>query len=138
VLGQFRNLIAESEAQNLWAEKLGRDLEASGAEIVRLQQENESLRIAAETRIRELEAENEQSAKWALDAEARVKTETDEKVQCLELLQQAEHTVEERTAWAQRLQAEADQLAQQVNQMKESRWVKVGRKFGLGPDLSNS
>jgi len=138
VLGQFRNLIAESEAQNLWAEKLGRELEASGAEIVRLQQENESLRIAAETRIRELEAENEQSAKWALDAEARVKTETDEKVQCLELLQQAEHTVEERTAWAQRLQAEADQLAQQVNQMKESRWVKVGRKFGLGPDLSKS
>jgi SAM-dependent methyltransferase len=137
VLGQFRNLIAESEAQTRWAESLGRELEAAGAQIVRLQQENEALRIAAETRIRELEAQNEEATGWARDAESRLTKEIEDKVRCLELLTQAERTVEERTVWAQSLKAQVDELEHQVIQMKESRWVKFGRKLGLGPDLPN-
>jgi len=138
VLGQFRDLIAESEAQVRWAENLGRELEASGAEIVRLQQENETLRAAAEARIRELEAENEKATAWALDTESRLTKEIEDKTQCLQLLQEAERTVEERTVWAQNLKRQSDELESQVAQMKESRWVKFGRKLGLGPDLSNS
>ena len=57
---------------------------------------------------------------------------------CVDLLHQAEKTIEERTAWAHKLKLEAYQLEKQVILMKESRWVKLGRKFGLGPDLRNS
>ena len=96
------------------------------------------MRVAAETRIRELEAENEKATGWARDAESRLAKEIEDKVQCLQLLQEAERTVEERTVWAQSLKAQADELEHQVIQMKESRWVKFGRRFGLGPDLPNS
>ena len=43
-----------------------------------------------------------------------------------------------RTAWAGKLQTEAYQLERQVNLMKESRWFKVGRKLGMGPEMRNS
>jgi hypothetical protein len=54
------------------------------------------------------------------------------------LLHQTELTIAERTAWAEELSARARRLEEQVTLMKESRWVKLGRKFGLGPDLRNS
>ena len=61
-----------------------------------------------------------------------------ELAQCVELLHQAESTLAARTAWAEKLQVQAYRLEKQVTLMKASRWVKLGRSFGLGPDLRNS
>jgi len=149
VLAQYRKQIAESEERARWAEQLNRDLEASAVRIGELQQEFESEQAAAravvegyEAKVRELEAENEEKTRWALDTDARLTKNLEEKgqelAQCVELLHQAEQTIAERTAWAEELRAQARRLEEQVTLMKESRWVKLGRKFGLGPDLRNS
>jgi hypothetical protein len=82
---------------------------------------------------------NLEKTRWALETEERLSRELEERgrelAKCVELLHQAEQTVEERTAWAQKATAEAAQLERMVTLMKESRWVKLGRTFGLGPDL---
>jgi hypothetical protein len=49
------------------------------------------------------------------------------------LLAAAEANVEERTLLAQRAQAQRDELARQLNLIRASRWLKLGRKLGLGP-----
>src|SRR5450432_3377153 len=51
----------------------------------------------------------------------------------VEALHQTERDLEERTAWALRLQEEGRQLAEQIAMFRGSRWVKLGRKAGLGP-----
>jgi SAM-dependent methyltransferase len=149
VLAQFRKQIAESQERAHWAERLGLDLEERGARIAQLQGEFAAEQAAArevteayEAKLRELEAENEAKTRWALETEARLGKELERKCQelaaCVELLHQAEQTLDARTAWAGKLQTEVSDLDQQVSLMKESRWFKLGRKFGLGPDLRNS
>jgi hypothetical protein len=54
--------------------------------------------------------------------------------QCVEYLHQAETTVEERTRWAQRLDAEVEQLRRKLALLEASRWVRLGRSVGLGPN----
>jgi SAM-dependent methyltransferase len=149
VLAQFRKQIAESEERARWAQGLTRDLEERSARVAQLQDDFAAEQKAAreladayELRVRELDAENEAKTRWALDTETRLGKELDAKCQelaaCVELLHQAEQTVEARTVWADNLQKEVSVLERQVSLMKESRWVKLGRKFGLGPDLRNS
>jgi SAM-dependent methyltransferase len=149
VLGQFRKQIAESEERTRWAEQLSRDLDERGARILQLQAEFAAEQASArevveayEAKVRELDAENESKTSWALETEARLGKELEEKRQelaaCVELLHQAERTIEARAAWADKLQTEVSGLNRQVSLMKESRWFKLGRKFGLGPDLRNS
>jgi SAM-dependent methyltransferase len=149
VLAQFRKQIAESEQRARWAEGLCRDLEERGARIAQLQSEFAAEQAAArqvteayEAKLRELEQENEAKTRWALETEARLSKELEAKCQelaaCVELLHQAEQTIESRTAWSNKLQTEVSDLKQQVSLMKESRWFKLGRKFGLGPDLRAS
>ena len=149
VLAQFRTQIAESEERARWAEGLCRDLEERGARIEQLQAEFAAAQAAArevaeayEAKLRELEQENEAKTRWALDTEARLGKELADKCQelaaCVELLHQAEQTVEARTAWAEKWKTKSYQLEKQTILMRESRWVKLGRKFGLGPDLRDS
>ena len=148
VLALYRKQIVESEERARWAERLNRDLEGRALRIEQLQQEVAAEQSAAravvegyEGKVRELETENAEKTRWALETEARLGKELEEKgielAQCVELLRQAEQTVEERSAWAQKLQKEVEQLERQVILMRESRWVKLGRTFGLGPDLRN-
>jgi SAM-dependent methyltransferase len=144
VLAQFRKQIAESEERARWAERLSLDLEERGARIAQLQTEFAAEQAAArevteayEAKLRELEQENEAKTHWALETEARLGKELEDKCRelaaCVELLHQAEQTIEARTAWSNKLQTEVSDLNQQVSLMKESRWFKLGRKFGLGP-----
>jgi hypothetical protein len=53
----------------------------------------------------------------------------------VDALHKTEKELEDRTAWARRLEGEANALAQQVALVRASRWVKLGRKVGLGPVL---
>lgn len=55
---------------------------------------------------------------------------------CVELLHESEKTVEERTRWAQNLQARIEQLEATLSTLQQSRWLRFGRKLGVGPDIS--
>jgi len=51
----------------------------------------------------------------------------------VEALHHTEKELQERTEWALRLDKESAELARQVELYRASRWVKLGRKVGLGP-----
>jgi hypothetical protein len=53
--------------------------------------------------------------------------------ECIEHLHAAEHTVEERTAWAQRNAAEADELRTQLHALRSNLLVRLARKLRLLP-----
>ena len=59
-----------------------------------------------------------------------------ELARCVDLLHESEKTVEERTIWAQNLQARIEQLESTLASLQQSRWLRLGRKIGVGPDIS--
>src|SRR5207237_990974 len=85
--------------------------------VVELQDELKNEQVKARARIEELEADMRQ----AVDSGTRIAAELDGKcaelAQSVEYLHTAERTVEERTAWAQRTQAEADDLGGQLQRL---------------------
>jgi len=141
----FRLQKDELERSNRWAEEQNRKLEEKGARILELQEEVVREQAAAqavvegyEVKIAALEQECRNAAEWA----QRTRHELDEKLQelarCVEHLTAAEQTVVERTEWAQRLEAELQHLQAQLAMVRASRWVRTGRKLGLGPTLPES
>jgi hypothetical protein len=56
-------------------------------------------------------------------------------VAAVDALHHTEKELEERTAWALRLQEEVQNLSQQLALVQGSRWVRLGRTVGLGPVL---
>lgn len=144
LLEMFRAQQAEMERRNEWALALNAQLEEAGAQIKRLEEalateQAEARRVVAayEDKVAELERENQAKTAWALETEQRLGREIEDKGQelarCVEILHQVEKTVEERTAWAGRLQAEGDALRRRIAMFEASRWVKLGRQIGLGP-----
>ena len=53
------------------------------------------------------------------------------------LLEAAEGTVEERTLWAQRAEAQREELATKLSFVRASRWIRLGRMMGLGPEIDS-
>jgi ubiquinone/menaquinone biosynthesis C-methylase UbiE len=144
LLDLYRKQKEELEAHNRWGEKLSGELETANQYVLRLQQELAAEQQAAnivaanyEAKVKELDAENLAKTEWALSTDARLSKELDNKsrelAECLRLLSLAEATVEERTLWAQRTEAQREELAAQLNLIRRSRWLKLGRKLGLGP-----
>jgi len=137
LLDMFRNQKRELDERTRWAEQLDRELRTAADRIVALQEESRTVCEAYEAKVRELEAENAAKTEWALETEARLARELERKVaelaQAVSLLDAAEQTVEERTIWAQRVEAERALLAEQLNLIRASRWLKLGRRIGLGP-----
>jgi len=139
----------ELEQSNLWAQKLNSDLEASYRELKKANQCLDNLqaehavaqRAAAETmaayeaKVQELDAANLEKTNWALQNVAELEARTNELIECGRLLSAAEATVEERTHWAQDLDSQRELLAAQVRAVQASRWIKLGRKFGVGPAI---
>jgi len=119
-------LTGELKASNAWAERLNVELAEKGARIAELQEELHAGQIAAQERIAALDAENQAKSEWGRQLDAQLR-------QCVEYLHAAEKTVEERTVWAQRLDAEVEQLRRRLNVVEASRWVRFGRRVGLGP-----
>jgi SAM-dependent methyltransferase len=143
---QYGKVESELEESNRWAETLDRELQGRRARVAELQtelaQEQEKARemaAAYEAKVLDLEADIRSKIKWALDVEAaliiEVKKQTAELVKAVEALHHTEKELHERTAWALRLEKEASELAQQVALYQASRWVKLGRKIGVGPTL---
>jgi SAM-dependent methyltransferase len=134
----------ELERSNQWADSLNRELEERRRRVADLQAElardQENSRRAAAgyaAKVAALEQENREKTQWAVDTETRLTAEIRQQEKDLELavaaLHQTEKDLEERTAWALRLQEEGRQLAEQVAMFRGSRWVRLGRKAGLGP-----
>ena len=143
---EYARIEGELEESNRWAEELNTQLEERRARVSELQaevaQEQEKARAMAasyEAKVADLEADIRSKIQWALDVEAalvlEVKKQTAELVKAVEALHHTEKELHERTEWALSLQKEASDLAQQVALFQASRWVKLGRKVGLGPEL---
>jgi SAM-dependent methyltransferase len=135
LLELFRRQTRELEERNEWAQRLDTDLKAAGDRIVALQ--NEAAALAAEYRAQfaRMEQEDQIKTEWARKASAELEAKCQELAHCVGLLDTAEATVRERTVWAQTAEAARAQLAAQMEMLRQSRWVKLGRTVGLGPDL---
>jgi SAM-dependent methyltransferase len=146
VVAQHAGVVAELERSNRWAASLNDEIAERRARVVELQEEiareQETAREAAaayEAKIAGLEEDIRAKTQWARDVEAALKAEVDkqtaELVKAVEALHRTEKELAERSAWALRLQEESSALAQQLAVVRASRWVKLGRKVGLGPFL---
>jgi SAM-dependent methyltransferase len=148
---RFREQEEERERSNQWAEALNREIAERRARIVALQEEfareQENARQVAEgyaAKVADLERDIQDKTKWAIDTETSLTAVIREQTERLsravadlgtavDALHHTEKELEERTAWALRLQDEARRLEEQVALFRASRWVKLGRTVGLGP-----
>ncbi len=135
LMRQFSELQAALEKSNRWAEELNRDLKERGERIEQLQAELAesqagALRMAEayDAKIAELEEDVAAKTEWARERDAAV-------VKAAEALHHTEKELEERTAWALRLDKESAELGRQLTLVRGSRWVRLGRRIGVGPDL---
>ena len=141
----------ELERSNQWAEALNREIAERRARIVELQEEfareQANARQVAEgyaAKVADLERDIQDKTRWAIDTETNLTAVIREQTERLsravadlgtavDALHHTEKELEERTAWALRLQDEARRLEEQVALFRASRWVKLGRTVGLGP-----
>ena len=144
LLAMFREQKEALERSNKWADQLNREVLERRARVEELQEElakeQEAGRLMAEqysAKVSSLEEDIRTKIQWAKDVEANLKAEIDkqtaELVKAVDALHTTEKELHERTDWALQLQEEARQLAEQVTLFRGSRWVKLGRKVGLGP-----
>lgn len=143
----------ELEERNQWAADRQRESEQRGQRVVTLQQELADHQQQAQAALDQLHAELRQSVAWAQERDRafeELARQSDEQARALRLqleaavadlaravtlLDQAEAMVVERTAWAQREQQRAETLDRMVALASSSRWMRLGRKLGLGPKL---
>jgi SAM-dependent methyltransferase len=146
LLAMFRQQKEELERSNRWAEELNANLTARGERIGELQeelardQENARNVVAGyNAKIAALEQENREKTAWALDIDARLTAEirhiSDALGRMAATLEQTEEDLRERSALALRLEEEKRQVADLLAMVRASRWVRLGRKVGLGPAL---
>ena len=136
LLEMFRRQTRELEERNEWARKLDADLKDAGERIVALQNEAAELAAGYGAQVARMEAEDRIKTEWARKASADLEAKCQELAHCVGLLDVAEATVRERTIWAQTAEAQRADLAAQLEMIRASRWVKIGRTVRLGPDLS--
>ena len=147
---QLLNLYADQKRQleehNLWALQLEKDWKAALQRITQVQDELKTEQAAANAmaagysqKVEELQDENRKRAEWALELEARLSAQLsakcDELAETVGLLDRAEATVVERTQWAQQLERTVHDLEAQLEMIRQSRWLKMGRAVGLGPQV---
>lgn len=140
---------AELERRNKFLDQLNADLQKTGERVIQLQDELASEQKAGaetmaqyEAKVSELHQDVDAKTKWAMETEQRLTAELADKCQelarCVEILHQTEGTLEERTKWALHLQKEVQALQLQVSSVAGSRWYRMGRTLGLGPELRSS
>jgi SAM-dependent methyltransferase len=134
------------EEHNRWALQLDHDRKAALQRISELQdlmqsEQTKAIEMAAayQQTVDALDAENRRKTEWAIDTEKRLSAalaaKCDELAETVRLLDQAEATVIERTAWAQGLDRTLQQANAKLNTLAQSSWVKLGRAAGVAPKL---
>jgi SAM-dependent methyltransferase len=104
-----------------WVKHLNETLAAAQARIVRLQSELEQTTAGYEAKVSELEADIRSKTEWAHDLDAQLH-------RCVDVL----HSTEDALHATEK--ALTERIAQ-LNLVRISRWVKLGNRFGLGPQL---
>lgn len=146
LVGLHEQQTAELKARNEWALGLNEQVKNAGLRIEELQEELEAQQARAraavdgyEAEIARLEAERVAVLQWGQEKEAELLGQLEasraEYEKCLAALNQAESTVEERTKWAQALDGEIGNLKAQLDSIRGSKWVRLGRSFGIGPKV---
>lgn len=136
----------ELRQRSLWADQLNQQLEQTSLRVVQLQNELAAEQQAAaetaaayEAKIQDLQADLAARTQWAIDTETRYSKELaekcDELAKCVDLLHQTEATLDERTRWALSLQSTLESAQGSLSAVVASRWYRLGRTFGLGPEL---
>ncbi|MCX6610574.1 MAG: methyltransferase domain-containing protein [Acidobacteria bacterium] len=161
LVDQFRLLKLEMEAKNQWALEQNQRVEKAQQAIARMEgelaaQHEESAQVVAayEKRLQEVEAEALKQAECAQANQAKldsqiseiaahsVKLDGDLKKAGEQLaeyqkkLDEAEALVIERTLWAQSEQKQREEAEGKVAAVEASRWIRMGKAFGLGPKIS--
>jgi ubiquinone/menaquinone biosynthesis C-methylase UbiE len=135
------------EDSNRWARQLDADWKATLERVAELQDELKNAQArAAEVadayarKVADVEEENRQKTAWAIETERRFSADLaakcNELAETVQLLDRAEATVVERTQWAQATQTQLNRIEAQLQTIRESRWYKIGRTIGLGPQLT--
>jgi len=136
LLDLFRQQTRDLEERNEWAQRLNTDLTAAGERIHGLQSELSELTAGYQAQFARMEEQDQIKTAWARKASAELEAKCQELADCVGLLDAANTTVRERTVWAQTAEAQRAELASRLEMIRDSRWVKMGRTVGLGPDLS--
>ena len=123
----------ELERQNNWAAELDREIAARKARIDELQNEL-ATRLSwiadLESQIAGARIEIERLTIEAIDVRRKGSAEID-RIQIESAKIQA--TLNERTQWAQRLDAEIAEYREELQRIRSSQWYRTGAKLGLGP-----
>ena len=88
--------------------------------------------------IAELNEEIRRQSEWERELERRLAGEVKQREEAVHLLDIAEATVIERTDWAKRLDAQLQDTMAQLEMVRQSRWLKLGRQLGLGPKVKEA
>jgi hypothetical protein len=126
------------EEHNRWALDLESEWKAAQQRIAELQNDFHNEQLKAAAALANLEEENTRKTAWAREAEARLAAKCEELAEAVRLLDRAELTVTERTVQSQQLRARLEETETQLNLLRESRWLKLGRAVGVGPSVEQS
>ncbi len=148
MVAMFREQTVELEQRNAWAQELDAKLRATGERILQLQEEFAAHQMASAevaaayaAKVAQLEKDVQDRTSWAIETEQRLSAELESKctelAHCVDVLHETEATLEARTAWALQLDKEHDALASKLSAVQASRWVRLGRTLGVGPELRN-
>ena len=113
-------------------------LEETTSDRNRLQIQFELEQARALQIITELNEETRRKTEWALDIDQRLAAKGAELAETVGLLDRAEATVIERTDWARRLDTQLQETVAQLQMVRQSRWLKLGRQLGLGPQVKEA
>ncbi len=152
LLAKHRDLTVELKRSNDWAASLDQKLAAAGSRIITLQEElSEEQRAARavvdryESELAAVHSELEQRTNWVIQTTADLNGRIEELGRCVEILHQTEADLEARTRWGMELDARREQLERELAEaraklsaVQASRWVRLGRAVGLGPELAKA
>ena len=114
-------LLVELERSNEWAGRLNAELTQAGSTIAGLQQELATTHAGYAEKVRQLEAELAMRLDWVHKLDSQIEG--------------LERELIERTQWALSLQAELAQRETQLRLAAGSKWVRLGRRLNLGPEI---
>ena len=138
--------VEELKAANGWAQTVNANLKVAHGRIEELQEEIEKQQrlgreavAGYEAEIARIEAERGAAITWGQAKEeewsgalAVARAEYEE---CQRRAEAAEVLMEERTLWAQGLDREIAALREQLAAVGASKWMRLGRRFGVGPTV---
>jgi SAM-dependent methyltransferase len=155
LLRKHTEQLAALETSNRWGLQLEADLDAARQRVAALHSELEHTHAQAreaiagyEAQVAELNETLQERTRWAQEMEQRLSAQlascvadrdrqTADLAECLRVLHETEALLEERTRWAIGLNEEKSRLEAAVGAARASRWIRLGRAIGLGPELQS-